>query len=63
MKKFLIIFCLVSGALFVHAEKSAFLGLSGGVSFDSNLDFVKRFPYAFSIGFWKRTAKFPRNVI
>jgi len=49
MKKLLIIFCLVSGALFVHAEKSAFLGLSGGVSFDSN--FLAK--PAFSIGIGK----------
>jgi len=35
MKKFLIIFCLVSGALFVHADKDTFVGLSTGVYVDS----------------------------
>ena len=38
MKKFLIIFCLIAGTLFVYAEKSAFVRYSNGVILLNNFD-------------------------
>jgi len=45
MKKFLIVFCLILGTLFVHAEKSFFVGLSNGTDVRSAF----RSSYSFNI--------------